>query len=338
MISLILAAVLLALALAGVVIRKTYYYVPLPELKRQAEHHDPLAARLYQAAAYEGSLRGLLWLFIALTSTGGFVLLIRIAPVWLSFIAVILLLWVAFSWLPASRATKLGARLTSMVTPALSWVLNYLHPILSRSVSLAEKRYSAPAHTGIYERSDLLSLIEKQQGQTDSRLTDEELEIVRRTLTFDDYTVLSILTPRLFIKTVQADDTIGPILIDEIHQSGQDFVLVQDGKKGPIVGTLEAKVLGLQSSGTVRDMMDSRVYYVHENDQLGEALHAFFVTNHPMFVVVNSFEEYVGIITVESLLKQLIGHMPGDDFDQYADLAAVAARHPKKKKSKVDAE
>jgi CBS domain containing-hemolysin-like protein len=84
--------------------------------------------------------------------------------------------------------------------------------------------------------------------------------------------------------------------------------------------------------------MHGSVYYVHENDSLSEALHAFFVTNHPLFVVVNSFEEFVGVLTVESILRQLLGHVPGDDFDQYTDLAAVAARHPRAKKSKKTAE
>jgi CBS domain containing-hemolysin-like protein len=49
-----------------------------------------------------------------------------------------------------------------------------------------------------------------------------------------------------------------------------------------------------------------------------------------MFVVINSFEEYVGILSIEKVLKQLLGHVPGDDFDQYANPVAVAARHTKR--------
>lgn len=333
MTSFILALLLLLLALGGVVVRKTYYYLPLRELKRRAERNDPLAGKLYAAVAYGSSLRVLLWIFIALCSAGGFVLFARSAPVWLSLLAVIGLLWAAFSWLPATRVTALGARLTVLVTPIINWLLNYLHPLLSRGASVAEKRYSE-VHTGLFERSDLLELIEQQQHQRDSRLSEEELEIAKRALNFDNQRVSDILTPRKSIKTILADDTIGPILIDELHQSGQDLILVRESAKGPIVGTLQFKQLDLHSQGHVRDVMDSTVYYVHENDSLSEALHAFFVTNHPLFVVVNSFEEYVGVISVENMLRQLFGHLPGDDFDQYADISAVAARHPRVKKSK----
>lgn len=334
MTNLLFALVLLVLALGGIVVRKTYFALPIRELKRQAERHDPLASKIYPAVAYGNSLRGLLWLFIGLTGAGSLVLLARQLPVWASLLVVGPLLWIAFSLLPASRTSKLGARLAVMVAPTIFWLLNYLHPALSRGASTVEKRYLTGRHTGLFEREDLLKLIEKQQRQQDSRLTAEELEIARRALSFDEHIVGDVLTPRKVVKIIMADDTVGPILIDELHQSGQEYVLVRDGPKGPFVGTLAFKDLDLKSSGHVRSLMKPTIYYVHENDRLSEALGAFFSTNHPLFVVVNSFEEYLGIITVETIIRQLLGHIPGDDFDQYADITAVAARHPAVKKSK----
>lgn len=330
------ALILLLLALAGVMARKTYYQLPPHELKRQSEKHPGSSqAKLYGAVAYGTSLRVLLWFFITLTTAGSAVILAREVAWAPGLLAVVLVLWVAFSWLPSSKVSGLSLRLTLLVTPLLTWLLNYLHPLLSRGAGAVEKRYSAPRHTGIFEREDLLRLIDEQQAQADSRLRPEELQIARRALSFDDYTVADVLTPRKQIKTVRADDTVGPVLIDELHKTGEEYVLVRDGAgkaKDPFVGTLPIRNLGLETSGHVRDVMDSRVYYVHENDALSEALHAFFSTNHPLFVVVNSFEEYVGIITVENILRQLLGHVPGDDFDQYANITAVAARHPKPKK------
>jgi CBS domain containing-hemolysin-like protein len=340
MTNLIFALVLLLLALGGLVIRKTYFAVPIRELKRRAERHEPLAAKIYRVVAYGNSLRSLLWLLIGVTSAGSLVLLARVLPVWLSLLVVGPLLWIAFSLLPASRTTKLGARLTTLVTPTFAWLLNYLHPVLSRSATIVEKRYLTGRHTGLFERDDLLRLIEQQQAQTDSRLSSEELEIAQRALSFDNYTVADVVTPRKQIKIVQAGDTIGPILIDELHKSGEEYVLVRDGSgtKSPFVGTLAINQLGLQSTGQIRDAMDVTVYYLHEKDPLSEALHAFFVTNYPVFVVVNSAEDYVGIITIKNVLRQLLGHVPGDDFDQYTDPAAVATRHSKAKKSEEEPE
>jgi CBS domain containing-hemolysin-like protein len=329
--NLFLAVLLLVLALAGIVVRKTYYYLPLPELKRQAEKRDPLASQLYRAVSYGNSLRGLLWMYIGLTSAASIIVLARVLPIWASLLVVGPLLWIAFSLIPATRITKIGAKLTATVTPFIAWLLNYVHPVLSRSADMVERRYIVSSHTKIFERDDLLELIERQQRQHDNRLSDEELEIVKRALSFSDYKVHDVLTPRKSVKTVLASDTIGPVLIDDLHKSGQDYALVREKPKGDFVGSLAFQRLSLQTTGQVKDIMQSTVYYLHENDSLSEGLHGFFVTNYPVFVVLNSFEEYLGILTIENVLKQLLGHIPGDDFDQYADPAAVAARHPKRK-------
>ncbi|HSX46280.1 MAG TPA: CBS domain-containing protein [Candidatus Saccharimonadia bacterium] len=326
----VLAVIFLVLALGGVVVRKTYNYLPARELKRRAERHDPLASQLYRAVAYGNSLRTLLWLYIGLTTAVGLVLMAKALNLWVSLLVVGPILWIVFSLVPATRLTKVGAQLTKLVTPFIAWLLNYLHRPLSRSAEVVEHRYVAGNHTRIFERDDLVDLIERQQYQDDNRLTEEELEIARRALTFNDYRVADVLTPRKKVKTIVATDTVGPILIDELHKSGQSYILVKDKKGGMVVGTLAFAELGIDSKGRVGDHMDDTVYYLHENDSLSEALHAFFVTNHPMFIVVNSFEEFVGIVTVENIIKQLLGHVPGDDFDQYRDPSAVAARHPKK--------
>ncbi|MEK7594288.1 MAG: CBS domain-containing protein [Patescibacteria group bacterium] len=333
MTNLIFALLLLLLALAGVVVRKTYYYLPIKELKRKAEKHDPLSMQLYRAAAYGNSLRSLLWLYIGFTSAASLILLARELPIWVSLLMVGPLLWVAFSLIPATRTTKLGAKLTASVTPLVAWLLNYLHPVLSRSADVVEKRYIASTHTGLFETADLIELIKQQQQQPDSRISDEQLDIAKRALSFDDHIVGDIMTPRKGIKIILADDTIGPILIDELHKSGHNYALVKETRKGDFVGSLGFRQLDLHSQGKVNDIMRSGVYYLHEDDALSQALHAFFVTNSSLFVVVNSLEEYIGVLSIENVLHQLLGHVPGDDFDQYSDPAYVAARHAPHKES-----
>lgn len=323
----ILALIFLLLAIAGVVVRKTYYHLPSRELRRRARSRDKQYEKLYRAVAYGSSLRMLLWIYIGLTSAASFILLARNLPVWLSLLVIGLLLWLVFAILPAGQVSRFGRGLTILVTPLIVWLLNYLHPLLSRASDLLTGHLKRPPHTHLYEREDLLRLIASQQAQPDNRLAPEELEIAKRALSFDDHTLADVLTPRKALKTVKPSDAIGPVLIDELHQSGQDYALVRETPKGEILGTLAFNQLGIKSSGVVRGHMDPTVYYLHVRDSLGEALHAFFVTNHPVFVVVDEAEAVLGIVTVENILRELLGHLPGDEFDQYADPAAVANRH-----------
>ena len=333
--NLTLSLIFLVLAVFGVVLKKTYYALPVNELKRRAGNHDKTAAKLYKAVAYGNGLRTLLWIYIALTAAASLILLARVIPVWLSLLVIAVALWVIFSLIPASRVSKPGLWLTKMATPVVAWLLYYLHPVLSRGADKIEKNYMSRIHTGLFERSDVVALIERQQAQDDSRISKEELEIVKRALKFDERKISGTLTPRKKVKSVLATDTVGPVLINEFHEANQEYVVVKESAKGKVVGTLAFKDLNLNSRGQVKDVMDGTLYYLHESDSLSEALHAFFVTNHSLFVVVNNFEEYVGIITIEAVLKQLLGHVPGDDFEEYTNIAAVASRHTKQAEEKV---
>jgi CBS domain containing-hemolysin-like protein len=169
--------------------------------------------------------------------------------------------------------------------------------------------------------------MDKQKHQSDSRLSVEQIEIIKRASMFGDKTVNDVVIPRKNVKTILAGDTIGPILINELHESAQAYVLVKETKKGEPVGSLAFKNLDLMSKGQISGVMKDTLYYLNENDSLSEALHAFFVTNEPLFLVVNSFEEYVGIVTIEAIVTELLGHVPGSEFEAYTDAAAVAKRY-----------
>ena len=322
----LISIICIAVALVLAVTRKVYGATPPLELKRRAAQRNQPANQLFRAVAYGNTLEFLLWAGIAVFGAIGLVLLAQSTSIFVSVPIIMLTLSLLFIWLPASRVTKLGTQVTLLINPTIVWLLSHLHPVLSRLADLLEKRY-VPSHTGIYERSDIIKLINQQADQQDSRLSIEELAIVQRALTFGDYLVRDIATPRADIAMIGSQEILGPVVIDELHKTTAPFILVAD-KAGQIVGSLEARRLGLQSSGPAQDYA-GQVYFLHESDTLREALHAFFVTNYPMFVVVNSFEEYVGIVTIESVLRQLLGHLPGDEFEQYTNLAAVAARHPR---------
>ena len=320
------AALLLLVALTAITLRKTYYYLPPKELKRQAEAGDNLAATLYRAVAYGNSLRALLWLIIGLSSAGGFLVLAAIAPPLLGLLLIASLLWLAFSWLPNTRVTAVGARLASWLTPAIAWLLTYLHPVLSRLVEPMYRHYQAD-HTRLYDADDLLELVERQSTQGDNRMSPDQLEAVKRTLTAHQYKVADVMRPRSQVKSISDSDTISLVLLDELHASGQSSFPVRQGRSDKIIGSLYLHDLNLKTEGSVRDYMHKDVRYLHEDDTLMQALQAFYKTKQQLFVVVNSFEEYVGIATLENIMQQLTGETKADDFDQHGDMAAVANKH-----------
>jgi len=323
------ALILLSFALLLIVLQKTYYFFPVRELKRQARGGDRVAAVLYRAVAYGASLRLLLWLLIGLSVAGAFVLMVQIAPTWIVFFAVAGLIWYGFAWSPHAQVTNSGARVVLLVTPVIAWILYYTHPVLDRVASFIHRHRPVTFHTGLYERADLIDLIESQRQLADSRITEGELDIVLHALSFGDKTIQSVMIPRRDVKSVSQNDVIGPVLMDELYASEHSRfpVMSTDGKT--VVGTLfQRDFVSLRQGGTVADGMKPIVNYVHEEQTLYHALDAFLTTKQQLFIVINSAELYVGIITIEDVLEQVIGQKIEDSFDSYDNPKAVAKLAP----------
>ena len=79
--------------------------------------------------------------------------------------------------------------------------------------------------------------------------------------------------------------------------------------------------------------MSPKVFFVHEELDLSHALNGFIKTKHHLFIVVNNFEEFVGILTIEDVLEQLLGRQIVDEFDAYENLREVALLRAKKERS-----
>ena len=118
--------------------------------------------------------------------------------------------------------------------------LHYLHPFLKRISRLAHAYYPFRAGTGLYDPSDIIELLDWQKHQPDNRISETQLDQAKKSLTFNNKLVSEVLTPasKRKIQTVKADDTIGPILIDELNKSGQTLFPVFEGKSSRVVGTL----------------------------------------------------------------------------------------------------
>lgn len=321
----ITALIILSLALVGITLRKAYYFFPAKELKRQARHGDPAAKTLYRAVAYGSSLRLLLWIIIGLSIAASCIILIDIAPAWIVFIAVLGLVGYAFAWAPHAPVSGVGLRLVLVLTPFIAWVLYYVHPLLDRVARLIDRFRTVTIHTGLFERQDLIDLLERQRAMHESRISDAELNLAIHSLSFGDKLVHSVMVPRKSVKMVAETDVIGPILMDELYESGFDHFPVRLGIDMEVTGTLHLRdLLSTRHGEMVRDVMKHSINYVHEDQSLYQVLNAFLKTKHHLFIVINSHEEFVGIISIEDVLEQIIGQRLDEDFDKYDDRRSIA--------------
>jgi CBS domain containing-hemolysin-like protein len=323
-----LVYILVALAfIKSVLLYKVYHSVPVHELKRRARQGDKQAGRLYKVAAYEATFDVMMWL-AAVASAAVLVVWSARTHWWLAVIVMVGGAWLV-AWSKLSAGSWAGSA-AAFIAPVHAKFLYYAQPVLGPIANLLPPGRRASIHTGLYETRDLLDFLSRQNKQLDNRISQADLEIARNSLTFGDKTVGSIMTPRREVKFAKADDSVGPVLIDELHQTGfSRFPVAKDSAKSAapqIIGTLYLNnLVGYDGDGKVKDLMKKEVYFINEDASLRQALGAFLKTHHHLLIVVNSFEEMAGVISLEDVLEQILGKQIVDEFDSYENIRAVAA-------------
>lgn len=315
---------LFILLMSSISLLKVFKYTPLRELKRNASKGDEAAAALYKVVSYGTASGWALWFVIGLSSSALFLALARVVNGLAAYLLVALSIWFSFAWLPSRKVSRISRQFAILISPVLSRILSILYPIFRPIHSLLGT--PVHIHTGLYQKEDLLEIIQKQKIQKDNTIPIEELEIMEHTLLFADTLIRDVMTPRRVVHMIHADEAISTHLLDELHKYGHSRFPVYEGEtQDRIIGVLYLKnLIGIRESGTVRTHMNNEVYYVHEECSLMHALNAFLQTEHHLFMVVNNFEEIVGIITIEDILEQMIGKQIVDEFDQYDSMRAVA--------------
>lgn len=336
MIGIISGYVLIIFGLLALTLQRLYSSVPAKELKRLARKGDHLAKTLYRPVAYGATLRLFLWLVVGIALPAGLLIVLGHVPPYAGFILLGLVMIIAFVWIPTAQLTVRKAQFAAGIAPVLVKILFYIHGPLDRVAHFIGRYRELSTHSRLYEKQDLVELVSKQRDQIDNRIPAEELELMERALAFTDKQAADIVQPRKEALLVSADDAIGPVLLDQLHKSSQNFFLVYKDKKENVIGSLSLADAVAKQNGRVFDLMHSDLTFVSEDFTLRQVFVAFQKTNQHVAVVINKFEEFVGVITLEGLMKELLGESNEEAVAHYDNRSEVAAYKPKQHQSEAE--
>ena len=164
-------------------------------------------------------------------------------------------------------------------------------------------------------------------------LSIDERKMLSAMFRFEDKLVKDYMTPRSVMNAIGAHELLGPVVLDDLHKTGHSHFPVLDGDIDHIVGILHIHTLFNlrdKESKMVKDIMEPRVLYIHEDQTLDHALAACIKHRRHLLIVINSYRETTGVITIEDAVEQIVGRKIVDEFDQHDDLRAVAERNPRK--------
>jgi metal transporter CNNM len=229
------------------------------------------------------------------------------------------LLLVVFAELaPQAFFTKHALTLCAYFSPLLRLMVVLTYPI-SKPLQLAfDNIVGRQEGQVLHSRRELGLLISDHLGETASELDEDEVEIIRGALQLSEKQVSEIMTEIRHVYWLTKDFVIDSRTIDEIKRANWSRIPIFDKDLSKCYGILRMKDLVDidfdEKSYKVTDLKLLPVKTVGSRTALDTMFRKFIgARTHLMPVEKNG--KIVGIITIEDLIEEIIGHEIIDESD-----------------------
>ncbi len=153
---------------------------------------------------------------------------------------------------------------------------------------------------------ELITMVE--EAQQDGEIDQNESELIRNAIEFDDIEVEDIYTSRVDIVGIEADDSIEDIT--EQFDKGFSRLPVYNDTMDNIIGVLNRKDFSnMKKTGQrVTDVMSDPIFVV-PSMKISELLRILQSKKSHMAIILDEFGGTVGIVTLEDILEELVGEI-----------------------------
>lgn len=274
-------------------------------LRHWARQQDRAAKKLYPLKARGSASLLTIELLRALTLSAVVVLLTNALSSWAAWLVISILLFVAFIVLTQLYLKPLGIRLLIWFSAPLLALTNALKPVMLPLGQVFDRFLEDEPVT--LTREELQRMLDAVSPE-DTDLTVDELRILNSVLTFSKRTVHDVMIPKNKVVSVPLNESLTPVVLDDLYKSGHSHFPVLGEDKKTVVGLLNMHdLMDIKHNSAVEDTMQPKVYFVEEDRDLDHVLQIFFKTKQTVFIVNDPASDMVGIITMEDVLRQILG-------------------------------
>jgi CBS domain containing-hemolysin-like protein len=165
------------------------------------------------------------------------------------------------------------------------------------------------------------------QSEDEGVLDEQESDVIENILKLDTIKIHEILTPRTVVFALDGNRTIKDIVEQEPAIFKFSRVPVYDGSIEHITGIVLTKKIFKQAliddSVTLQSIQND-IYKINENIPVSMALDLFIKKKDHMFLVLDSYDQTEGIVTLEDCVETILGVEIVDESDSDADMREVA--------------
>ncbi len=209
-------------------------------------------------------------------------------------------------------------RISMLVAPSIRILMSVFNPIVFVITYITTKLLMvlgidiSKTKKPLVTEGEVKTLI--KLGYEDGTITSEEKKMLSRVFTMNDKTVGDIMVPKRKAAVLSTDLTVAQASVT-IRRKGFTRYPVRQAGSPDIIGFLYAKDLLGKSADTRLSRMKSLirpVTVIPEKKKIDSQLRAFRTGRTHQAVVVNESSEFVGIVTMEDIVEQMVGSIEGE--------------------------
>jgi metal transporter CNNM len=218
--------------------------------------------------------------------------------------------------LPQALFAKRALRWTAALAPFLRFIIIVTYPVARPLQSLLDKLVG-PDGSSLHSRQELGLLI-AEHTSSQSEIDNDEVEIIKGALQLSEKTVADIMTPMKRVISMRPDTIINSTKIQEIKRMGHSRIPVFNSAKTTCEGVLLVKdMVDVDFDETptkVSEMVIRPTKQVGSRTALDTLFRKFIGARSHLMPVVSG-GKIVGIVTIEDLIEEILGHEIEDETD-----------------------
>ena len=222
----------------------------------------------------------------------------------------------------------IGAVYWKQLAPISAYVIKFFiwftYPIILMTLFLTN-RISKDDDSMSLSKEELLESALLSEGE--GVLGEQESDVIENILLLDKIKIKEILTPRTVVFALDGSKTIKEIVEHEADIFKFSRIPIYDGSIENITGMVMTKKIFqqalLEDSATLSTIQKD-IYKISENIPVSKALDRFIKKKEHMFLVLDSYDQTEGIVTLEDCVETILGVEIVDESDSDADMREVA--------------
>lgn len=173
-------------------------------------------------------------------------------------------------------------------------------------MGIAENIDDRSSEGRFFTKEELLEIIKKSP----SALKENDRALIMASLEFNKQTAQKLMTPLEDLTTIDQRELLGPVVLSELHQSGQDYVPVTKGDKKEVVGVLRLEDFLVADSENASkqayQVMDRELCLVDETSSLESILSRLMDEQKAIAIVTSkTADKAIGLISARDIIQLL---------------------------------